>query len=116
MQQSPSQRFKANNKDVAVLADIVDNESFRRAVDAAILQINFEMSSTGQPDAMRAYYRMEGANMLVKKLHELSDIPKPIASTRTQNLNWQVLETNPVPQASLSLTAIQKPQPKRTRK
>lgn len=91
--ETPKARFQQAEKDVSWLADVTVNSIFVRATDAALLQMQSEVVGNEQPDAMRGYFRMEGAQLFIKSLMNIAEkkVQKVIADPdRPLNLNHKV--------------------------
>ena len=85
---TPKQRFRENKPLVSRHQEVVVSESFRAAVEAAIVDQVMSMPLTYDPnEAAAAYNRIVGAREFLNHLLNIAEQAKPLPPTPSLNLD-----------------------------
>lgn len=85
---TPKGRFQANKENIKKLREIVDSDFFQGVLDMTLLQMNADASGRDNPDPMRYFYRLEGANLFVQTLLRMAEIQNLKQEPQRTNLRW----------------------------
>jgi hypothetical protein len=88
----PRFRFQANQQYLSAHRDFLATPMFERAIDAALLQYQAELSQgcKDQYSAMAMGLRLLGAQELVQKLWDLGIVPERPTPNKSDNLDHRV--------------------------
>jgi hypothetical protein len=88
MNVEPRKRFQENQIWVKGHQDLVVNQQFKAAVEAALVQMLVDSpQATNSEAAAAGFYRMEGARDFARVLLNLAEKPSIPSVNRTPNLN-----------------------------
>ena len=90
MNLTPRAKFQANVQQARVHQDLVANEGFRNACEAALLELILGMPSITDPtEQAAAYNRIMGATEYVRHLLSIAEQTVPPKEKLPHNLNYQ---------------------------
>lgn len=84
---SPKLRFQSSKIDREFWYDLVANTVFLRGLDAAMLQLNHELTDTDEPQAAAArFHKLRGARELRRVIVDLATVAKERVGPPSDNL------------------------------
>lgn len=94
MIESPKTRFQLSKPDVEMLAKLVKQDDFLRAIDAALAQTVWDCQDANDAQtAMSGFWRITGARAFVRNFMTLANVAPLMPSAKLpSNLNHEIYD------------------------
>lgn len=90
MNLTPRAKFQANIGQARAHQDLVVNEGFRNACEAALIEQILAMPNIVEPhEAIAGYHRIMGASEYLRRLLSIAEATPPPKDKPPQNLNYK---------------------------
>jgi len=90
MNLTPRAKFQAKVDQARAHQDLVVNDGFRNACEAALLEQILAMPNVAeQQEAAASYHRIMGATEVLRRLLSIAEVTEPPKEKPSQNLNFK---------------------------